>query len=40
MRRLIRSILMDKPLGDFSTIEDDSAIEELTRTVHQPSKLA
>jgi len=35
MRRLIRSILMDKPLGDFSTIEDDSAIEELTRTVHQ-----
>ena len=35
MRRLIRSILMDKPLGDFSTIEDDSAIEELTRTVHR-----
>ena len=35
MRRLIRSILTDKPLGDFSTIEDDSAIEELTRTVHQ-----
>ena len=35
MRRLIRSILMDKPLGDFSTIEDNSAIEELTRTVHQ-----
>jgi acetyl-CoA synthetase len=34
MRRLIRSILMDKPLGDFSTIEDDSAIQELTRTVH------
>jgi len=35
MRRLIRSILMNKPLGDFSTIEDDSAIEELTKTVHQ-----
>jgi len=35
MRRLIRSILMDKPLGDFSTIEDDSAIEELTRAVHR-----
>jgi acetyl-CoA synthetase len=35
MRRLIRSILMDKPLGDFSTIEDDSAIQELTSTVHR-----
>ena len=35
MRRLIRSILMNKPLGDFSTIEDESAIEELTKTVHQ-----
>jgi acetyl-CoA synthetase len=29
MRRLIKSIITDKPLGDYSTIEDETAIEEL-----------
>jgi acetyl-CoA synthetase len=34
MRRVIRAILTDKPLGDYSTIEDESSIDELKRTVH------
>lgn len=33
MRRLIRSILADKPLGDYSTIEDETAIEEIKQVV-------
>jgi acetyl-CoA synthetase len=34
MRRVIRAILTDKPLGDYSTIEDESSIEELKKAVH------
>jgi acetyl-CoA synthetase len=34
MRRVIRAILTDKPLGDYSTIEDESSIEELRKAVH------
>jgi acetyl-CoA synthetase len=29
MRRLIKAIMSNKPLGDYSTIEDETAIEEL-----------
>ncbi len=29
MRRLIKAIITDKPLGDYSTIEDEAAIEEV-----------
>ncbi len=29
MRRLIKAIISNKSLGDYSTIEDESAIEEL-----------
>jgi len=29
MRRLIRAIVTERPLGDYSTIEDETAIEEL-----------
>ena len=36
MRRVVRAIITDKPLGDFSTIEDESSIEELKRAVHTP----
>jgi len=36
MRRVVRAIITDKPLGDFSTIEDESSIEELKRAVHIP----
>jgi acetyl-CoA synthetase len=31
MRRLIRAIIADKPLGDYSTIEDETSIEELKK---------
>jgi len=31
MRRLIKAIITDKPLGDFSTIEDETAIEEVKK---------
>jgi acetyl-CoA synthetase len=34
MRRVIRAILTDKPMGDYSTIEDESSIEELKKAVH------
>jgi len=34
MRRVISAIIADKPLGDFSTIEDESSVDELKRTVH------
>jgi acetyl-CoA synthetase len=33
MRRVIRAILTDKTLGDYSTIEDESSIEELKKAV-------
>ena len=33
MRRVIRAILTDKPLGDYSTIEDESSIAELKKAV-------
>jgi len=31
MRRVIKAIVTSKPLGDYSTIEDESSIEELKR---------
>jgi acetyl-CoA synthetase len=31
MRRVIRALLTGKPLGDYSTIEDESSIEELKK---------
>ncbi|HYB84027.1 MAG TPA: acetate--CoA ligase [archaeon] len=34
MRRVIRAIVTDKPLGDYSTIEDESSIEELKSAAH------
>ena len=34
MRRVIRAIITDKPLGDYSTIEDESSIAELKKAVH------
>jgi hypothetical protein len=32
MRRVIKAIIANKPLGDYSTIEDETSIEELKRT--------
>jgi len=34
MRRVIRALLTNKPLGDYSTIEDESSIEELKKAAH------
>jgi acetyl-CoA synthetase len=36
MRRVIRAIIADKPLGDYSTIEDETSIDELKRAAHTP----
>ena len=33
MRRLIKAIVSNKPLGDYSTIEDETAIEELKSAI-------
>lgn len=33
MRRLIKALITDQPLGDFSTIEDETAIEEIERAL-------
>jgi acetyl-CoA synthetase len=37
MRRLIKSIVTDKPLGDYSTIEDETAIEEIKKALKDVS---
>jgi acetyl-CoA synthetase len=36
MRRLVRAIVIDKPLGDYSTIEDEAAIDEIKKAVGKP----
>jgi len=36
MRRLIKAIITDKPLGDYSTIEDEAAIDEIKNAVGKP----
>jgi acetyl-CoA synthetase len=35
MRRVIKSLVAGKPLGDYSTIDDDTAIDELRKAVKQ-----
>jgi hypothetical protein len=35
MRRLIKAILSNKPLGDYSTIEDETALEELRKALKE-----
>jgi len=37
MRRVIRAIITGKPLGDYSTIEDETSIQELQRAVKSSS---
>lgn len=31
MRRLIKAVIRGKPLGDYSTIEDEGSIEEIRK---------
>jgi acetyl-CoA synthetase len=35
MRRLIGALITGKPLGDYSTIEDETAIEEIKKVISQ-----
>jgi acetyl-CoA synthetase len=35
MRRLIKAVITDKPLGDYSTIEDETAIEEVKKALKE-----
>ena len=35
MRRVIKSLVAGKPLGDYSTIDDDTSIDELRKAVKQ-----
>ncbi len=35
MRRLIKAIITGKPLGDYSTIEDETAIEEIKKAIEK-----
>ncbi len=36
MRRLIKAIMTDSPLGDYSTIDDEAAIEEVKKALKKP----
>jgi acetyl-CoA synthetase len=36
MRRLVKAIITDKPLGDYSTIEDEAAIDEIKKAAGKP----
>jgi len=36
MRRLIKAIITQRPLGDYSTIEDETAIEEVKKAIRKP----
>jgi acetyl-CoA synthetase len=33
MRRLIKALITDAPLGDYSTIDDETAIEEVKKAL-------
>jgi len=38
MRRLIKAVVTGQPLGDYSTIEDATAIDEIKKTAGKPGK--
>lgn len=38
MRRLLRALLEDKPLGDMTTLEDEAAVEEIKEAYERISK--
>lgn len=37
MRRLLKAVIMDKPIGDITTLEDEASIEEV-KTVYEEFK--
>lgn len=38
MRRVIKSIITDVSLGDYSTIEDETSIEEVRKALGKPAR--
>jgi len=38
MRRVIRAVYLNEPLGDVSTLEDESEVEEIRRAIEQFKK--
>jgi acetyl-CoA synthetase len=38
MRRLLRAVLENKPLGDITTLEDEAAVEEIKEAYEHISK--
>ena len=38
MRRLIKAIVLNKPLGDYSTIEDETAIQQLRKALEESGR--
>jgi acetyl-CoA synthetase len=38
MRRLIKAVVADQPLGDYSTIEDTTSIDEIKKAIEKIRK--
>jgi len=38
MRRVIRAVYLNEPLGDVSALEDESEVEEIRRAIEQFKK--
>jgi acetyl-CoA synthetase len=38
LRRLIKSVIMNQPLGDYSTIEDDASLQEIEKAAEELRK--
>jgi len=39
MRRVLKSVLMGRPIGDVSTIEDKSSVDEVKKAYEELKKL-
>ena len=39
MRRVLKAVLMDKPIGDLSTLEDEASVEEIKKAYEEFKKL-
>ncbi|NWF52384.1 MAG: acetate--CoA ligase [Nitrospirae bacterium] len=39
MRRILKAIIMDKPIGDITTLEDEASVEEIKRTYDEIKRM-
>jgi acetyl-CoA synthetase len=39
MRRVLKAVLMDKPVGDLSTLEDEASVEEVKKAYEEFKRL-